>query len=166
MHRARASCLWGIFIGFGCALSGNRIPVSTAFDPLVRFPAEASFAWDRAAISLPHNPELNAAKLGHVIEQEAEAAFAARGYRLAHGEQADYQLSYHLRVDTFIAADRSSATAGLSLLLVDPGGRRVWTGWGRAPFYVGSAIEARRARLRQAIDDMLTHFPPQQMPPE
>ena len=144
----------------GCASGEGRIPVSTAFDPLVQFPEQATFAWDREKISLPTDPQLDSLALAEAVEQASEAAFAAKGYRRTSGEQPDYQLSYHLRIDTFIAADRSSSTAELSLLLADRTGRRVWTGWGRAPFYVGATSEERSARLRQALDDMLVDCPP------
>jgi hypothetical protein len=150
----------------GCAGEGGRIPVSTAFDPVVLFPAEATFDWDREQISLPEDPALSGLGLAQIVEEEAEAAFAARGYRRSTAPDPDYQLSYHLRVDTFIAADRSSSTAGLSVLLVDRNGRRVWTGWGRAPFYRDATAGERRARLRQVFEDMLEDFPPRQRPPD
>ena len=113
-----ASALW-----IGCAGDGGRIPVSTAFDPVVSFPAEATFVWDREHISLPDDPALSGLGIGQIVEEEAEAAFGARGYRHSTVPEADYLLSYHLRVDTFIAADRSSSTAGLSVLLVDRNGQ-------------------------------------------
>jgi len=155
-----------VVLAAGCASDSGRVPVSTAFDPLVQFPRQATFAWDRAKISLPKDPALSGLRLGEGVEHVAEAAFAARGYTRAISGDADYQLSYHLRVDTFIAADRSSSTAGLSFLLTDPSGRRVWTGWGRAPFFVGSTSEERRARLGQALEDMLAEFPPKQIAPQ
>jgi len=155
----------GLF-ALGCA-SSQRVPVSTAFDPLVQFPKQATFAWDREKISLPSDPELADLALGETVEQQAEAAFAARGYRRSRTEAADYRLFYDLRVDRFIAADRSSSTAVLSVTLEEArDGRRVWTGWGRSEFYVGATPEQRQTRIRQALDDMLVAFPPNQTPPE
>lgn len=160
MRRTLVTWICGLWLAAGCA--SDRIPVSTAFDPLERFPREATFAWDREKISLPEDPQLSGLGLGQIIEEEAEGAFAARGYRRATSVDSDFLLSYHLRVDRFIAADSSSSTAGLSLLLTDSSGRRVWTGWGRAFFSVGTEAELRRARVRQALDDMLVSFPPSQ----
>ena len=163
-HLVTFMCI-GLF-AFGCA-SSRHVPVSTAFDPLVRFPKEATFVWDREKISLPTDPALEDLALGESVERQAEAAFAARGYRRSHATAAAYRLSYDLRVDRFIAADRSSSVASLSLTLVDAqNGRRVWTGWGRSEFFAGSTTEQRETRLRQAFDDMLVAFPPDQAPPE
>lgn len=149
-----------LWLAAGCAADSGRVPVSTAFDPLVRFPAQATWAWDRGKISLPEDPALEGLRLAEAVEQEAEAAFAARGYALDTTGSPDFHLSYHLSVDSFIAADRSSSVVGLSLLLTDANGRRVWTGWGRAPFFVGAESTPRRERLRRALDDMLASFPP------
>ena len=60
-----------------CA-SSNRIPVSTAFDPLERFPAQASFAWDRAKIKVPEDPQLSNLGLGEIVEEETRAALAEK----------------------------------------------------------------------------------------
>ena len=150
----------------GCASDG--IPVSVAFDPLARFPVQATYVWDRDAIRMPTDPRIVEMRLGRLIEQVAEQAFAARGYSRTHDvERADYSLSYDFRVGTFIAADASRSTGALSFLLVDPATKgRLWLGWGRADFHAGTPTEQRRERLADALDRMLADFPPRQLGPE
>jgi len=146
----------------GCA--SDAIPVSTTHDPLARFPAEATWSWDEAAISLPQNPELDRAGTDALFREVANEAFAARGYRLA-APPTDYQLSYHYVVNERIGPDVSKAVGSVSLLLVESAsGRRVWLGFGRAEIHVGLTPEERKTRLRDALDRMLADFPPSQRP--
>jgi hypothetical protein len=154
-----------LFALAGCA-SRDAIPVSTTHDPLARFPATATYAWDEAAISLPEDPEIDRAGTDALFREVANEAFAARGYRLAPAPT-NYELSYHYVVNTRIGPDISKAVGSVSLLLVESAsGRRVWLGFGRAEIHVGLSREERKARLRDALDRMLEDFPPSQRPEE
>lgn len=158
-----------LIAGLVCvACAGDKIPVSVAFDPVVRFPAQATYAWDRAAIRLPTDPHIVELHPERLIEELAEEAFAARGYtRVNDPQAADYLLSYHLQVATFIGADASNSSAVLSLLLVEPKTeRRVWMGWGRAEYFAGADSERRRTRIADALARMLEDFPPVQSGPK
>lgn len=149
-----------------CA-SNDAIPVSTNYDPLVRFPAQASYAWDEAANSLPDDPAIDRQATDALFKDVANEAFAARGYRVVEGSAADYRLSYQYVVHTYIGPDVSRAMGSFSLLLADrASGRRVWMGFGRAEIHVGLSPEERRARLSDAMTRMLEKFPPSQRPPE
>jgi hypothetical protein len=149
-----------------CA-SDDAIPVSTNYDPLVRFPAQASYVWDEAANSLPDDPAIDRNTTDALLKDVANEAFAARGYRVAAGPPADYRLSYQYVVHTYIGPDVSRAFGSISLLLVESAsGRRVWMGFGRAEIHVGLSPEERRARLSGAMTRMLEQFPPSQRPPE
>lgn len=148
------------------ACASDDVPVSTNYDPLARFPAQATFVWDTAANSLPGNPSIDRASTDALLRDVANEAFATRGYRVTTGA-ADYRLSYQYVVHTFTGPDDSHAMGSISLLLVEKGsGRRVWTGFGQAEVYVGLTPEERRARLREALDRMLVNFPPSQRPEE
>jgi hypothetical protein len=163
--RLRASVAAALLACLGCA-SDDAIPVSSTHDPLARFPAAATYAWDDAATVLPDDPQIDRAETDTLFKEVANEAFAARGYRVA-APPADYRLSYHYVVNTRIAADYAKSIGSVSLLLVESAsGRRVWLGFGRAEIYVGLTREERKARLRDALDRMLEKFPPSQRPGE
>ena len=150
---------------FACA-SDYAIPVSTNYDPLVHFPARATYVWDDSANLLPDKQEIDRQATDALLKDVANEAFAARGYRVVTGD-ADYRLSYQYMVHTFTGPDVSTATGSLSLLLVEKSsGRRVWAGFGQAEIYVGLSPEERRARLHDAMERMLQNFPPSQRPEE
>jgi hypothetical protein len=149
-----------------CA-SQNAIPVSSSWDPLWRFPAQATFAWDDAATSLPDDPAVDRTSTDALVKTVANEAFAARGYRPVAPGSADYRMSYQYAVHSYVGSEGSRADGTLSLLLADgASGRRVWLGFGRAEVHVGLTPEERKARLREALDRMLADFPPAQRPPE
>jgi hypothetical protein len=145
---------------WGCA-SNERIPVSTNYDPLVRFPTEARFVWDEAANSLPDDPAIDRASSDALLKEVVDAAFAAHGYQAVAGPPADFRLSYQYSVHTYYSSGVSRATGTVSLLMTDyASGRRVWMGFGRAEIYVGLSPEERKARLADAMNRMLEEFPP------
>lgn len=155
-----------LLASLACA-SNDAIPVSTNYDPLVRFPAQASYVWDEAANSLPDDPAIDRTEMDELLKGVADEAFAARGYRVVASAPADYRLSYQYSVHTYIGPDVSRAFGSVSVLLVESAsGRRVWMGFGRAEIHVGLSPEERRARLADAMARMLEHFPPSQRPPE
>ncbi len=150
-----------LLAGLACA-SPDAIPVSSTHDPLVRFPAQATFSWDESAISLPEMPERAATDA--LLREVAEEAFAARGYRPA-APPTHYRLSYHYTVNERIGPDVAKAVGSVSILMTESdSGRRVWLGFGRAEIYVGLSREERKARLRGALDHMLAEFPPSGRP--
>ena len=145
----------------GCA--SNGVEVSTTYDPLASFPAQASYAWDDRANKLPADPRLAALDLDPLIKQAATEELAKRGYRPATSGSPDYRLSYELVVHTWIVPDDSLSVGSLSLLLVDAdSGRRVWLGFARAEVHVGLTRAEREQRLRDAFARMLADFPPAQ----
>lgn len=146
-----------------CA-SDDAIPVSTSYDPLERFPAQATFVWDHAANTLPNDPSIDRKETGALLERVVREGFAARGYRAVAGG-AQYRLSYQFVIHTRTGPEGSHAIGSLSLLLLDAAsGRRVWTGFGQAEVYVGLSPEEREQRLREAVSRMLINFPPSQRP--
>jgi hypothetical protein len=148
-------------------VSNDAIPVSTNYDPLVRFPAQATYVWDDAANSLPDDPAIDRQATDALFREVANEAFAARGYRVVEGGAANYRLSYQYVVHTYIGPDVSRAMGSFSLLLADHASkRRVWMGFGRAEIHMGLSPEERRARIADAMNRMLEHFPPSQRPPE
>jgi hypothetical protein len=146
----------------GCAY--DAIPVSTNYDPLVRFPATATYVWDDKANTLPDDPAIEHASTDALLRSVANEAFAERGYRVVAAAPADYRLSYQYVVHTYIGTDVSRSVGSISLLLADPTGRRVWMGFGRAEIHVGLSPDERRARLSDAMARMLAKFPPSQRP--
>jgi hypothetical protein len=145
----------------GCA--SDTVETSAAFDPLTRFPAQATFLWDSSSNKLPADDRITALDLAPIIEAAAEAEFGARGYTLSTTDSANYQLSYQVATHSWIGADNSRAVGSLSLLLVEAkSGRRVWLGIGRAEMNVGLSSEERLAGMRAALAKMLKEFPPNQ----
>jgi hypothetical protein len=143
---------------FACA-SGPA--VSTAFDPLTRFPAEASFVWDVAANHVPDDPRIAALNFEPRLRKLTTDALAARGYREVESEPADYRASYQLSVHTWISTAHSTSVGSLSIVLVDSvSGRRVWTGFTHVEAQVGLPEEMRNERLRDILYRMFENFPP------
>jgi hypothetical protein len=146
-----------------CA-SDDAVPVSSGYDALYRFPAQATFAWDERAVSLPDDPDVDRASTDGLLKQVIAEAFAAHGYTLA-GIEAPYRLSYQYSVNRRTSADESFAMGSLALILTERGtNRRLWTGFGQAQIYQGHTPEERRNRLREAMDRMLVSFPPTHRP--
>jgi hypothetical protein len=145
----------------GCA--SDPIDVSTTFDPLAQFPAQATYVWDQAANKLPDDPRIASMELDSLIQEAANAEFAKRGYRLSTTASAHYRLSYDLAVHTWYGPDNSSSQGSLSLWLSEVvSRRRVWMGYVRAEVHVGLSREERLARMREAMARLLERFPPAQ----
>jgi hypothetical protein len=148
-------------LGLACASDG--IDVSTTYDPLVRFPRQALYVWDDAANKTPDDSRLDPAEIDSIVKEAANAELAARGYRLATGDAANYRLSYDLTVHTWLGPDNSRSLGSLSLWLADAASkRRVWMGYVRAELHVGLSRPERVARLREALKKLLEKFPPTQ----
>lgn len=159
----RLSLALVLVTGLACA-SQEGIPVSSTYDPLTRFPAQATYSWDEAEISLPDIPDRAATDA--LFREVAEEAFAARGYRVGK-PPTHYRLSYEYNVTERLGPDVAKAIGSVSILLTDSSnGRRVWLGFGRAEIFMGLSREERKARLREALDRMLAGFPPSGRPPE
>ena len=164
MPRRVLPCLAVAVLALLACASNDAIPVSTNYDPLVRFPAEATYVWDDAANLLPEDPGFDRAGTDALLHDVANEAFAARGYRVAAGA-ADYKLSYQYRVHTYIGPDVSRAFGSVSVMLVESASnQRVWMGFGRAEIHMGLTPEERRARLADAMARMLEKFPPSERP--
>jgi hypothetical protein len=145
----------------GCAT--EDVGVSTTYDPLTRFPTEATYAWDEAANLRPEDPQLAGSDFDALFHEVVDQELGARGYRVTSSGSPDYRLSYELRIHTWTGPERSAAVGSLSLLLTDRRSRhRVWTGFARADVLVGLTPEERKERLRLALSRMLEHFPPAQ----
>ena len=137
--------------------------VSTAFDPLTPFPAQATYIWDESAIREPDDPRIRDLNFGARLRKFATEALAERGYREVASEPADYRVSYHLSVHTWISPDHSTSVGSLSILLIDaPSDQRVWMGFARAEAQVGLSEETRNERLRAIVQRMFERFPPGQ----
>lgn len=145
----------------GCA--AKDYGTSASFDPLARFPASATFNWDERQSRLPDDPRLRELDLASLLRDALGSALAARGYTDARGGPSSYRLAYQLDVKTWMGVDRQSAIGSLSVELSEAAsGRRVWSGFARAPIHVGRPEDERRQRLREVLDDMLKEFPPRQ----
>ncbi len=138
----------------GCATE-NDVGVSTSFDPLVRFPRQATFAWDEEASSCDLGVE-------HILREAANAEFRVRGYRPVDSrENPDFHLSYQCNVRTYHRSDAPEAIGSIWLLMSEAETeQRVWSGFGEAPIYVGLTEAERRERMRAALARMLQDFPP------
>ena len=145
----------------GVAACASDVPVSTTFDPLERFPAEARWRWDDTRNVLPEDERIVAMDLGPVVKQAVSAELAARGYQPAGSSTSDYVVSFQLRLDSRIRAEGSFAIGSLSLLMSDAkSGRRVWMGFAQTEVHVSRPEEEREARIRGIVRRMLENFPP------
>jgi len=163
-HRSLPLVAAALLSLLACA-SKDAIPVSSNYDPLVRFPAQATYVWDEAANSLPDDPAIDRAGTDAMMREVADEGFATRGYRVTTGPDANFRLSYQYVVHTYIGPDVSRSMGSISLMLADhASGRRVWMGFGRAEIHMGLSLEERKARLRDAMARMLEKFPPSQRP--
>jgi hypothetical protein len=143
----------------GCASDG--IQVSTSFDPLATFPAQATFVWNDAANKLPPDDRLRELDLDSLIKQAANDAFAAHGYRRAASGSADYRLAYEVGENIWRGPEGVTSVVSISLVLTSAkSDRRVWVGFARAEVQPSVAREERARRLRGAFDELLEEFPP------
>jgi len=163
---ARRFLLVSLLVFCGAPLAGCSTPVagtSTTVDPLAVFPREASYIWDEAHSSLPDEPRIEELHLSALLHQETDLAFGERGYRRVSASDADYRLAYEGQLNTRIQADHSRSLIVFWLTLTEEStGRNVWTGAAQTKLHVGLTEEERRARLREALDEMLEEFPPEQ----
>lgn len=149
------------------ACASDDVEVSANFDPLVRFPAQATYVWDEVANVLPDDPAIDRPGTDTLLRGVADEAFAAKGWRAVPSEPADFRLSYQYTVHTYIGPNSSLALGSVSLLMSNnQTGRRVWAGFGRAEVHMGLSLEERRARLAEAMERMLADFPPRGRPGE
>jgi hypothetical protein len=150
--------------GFLVMLGGcrsNAIEVTTSFDPVATFPSQATFTWDEGASKLPDDPRIRELNLASLIQEAADGAFAARGYRRVAASPADYRLVYEVGENRWHGPEGTTSIFSVSLRLIDAkSNRHVWFGFGRAEVQVGLAREERAQRLREALDRMLEKFPP------
>ena len=144
------------------AACASDVPVGISFDPLERFPAEASWRWDDLRNVLPDDERIVAMDLGPVVKEAVSAELAARGYRAAQSSAPDYLLSFQLSLTSRIRPEGSFAIGSLSLLLRDAkSGRRVWVAFAQTEVDVSRSEEERRSRIREIVQRMLQNFPPQ-----
>lgn len=150
---------------FACA-SNDAERVGSRYDPLLAFPAEATWSWDEAANELPQNERLRTRAedvqfeplLREVVEQE----LAERGYRAVPADQpVNYRLSYRMSGSTRLRPEEYVAVYSVSLLLVEAASKRgAWQGWMSAEVVDNPTPEERRARLVKKVEKMLAEFPP------
>ncbi|MBW2273348.1 MAG: DUF4136 domain-containing protein [Deltaproteobacteria bacterium] len=146
----------------GCK-SDDGLEVSSTYDPLTRFPAQASYAWDDAGSKLPTDPRIQALDLDPLIRGAANEEFALRGYSEVAAGAPNFLLSYELTVRSWIGPDKAISTASFSLLLSEATtGRHVWLGFARAPVQIGLDSAERGESIRKAVAKMLEQFPPSQ----
>ena len=73
------------------ACTSGQPQVSTAFDPWARFPAQATYIWDQAAVREPDDPRIRELNFGPRLLKLTTEALAAHGYREVDSEPADYR---------------------------------------------------------------------------
>lgn len=145
-------------VALGCASNGEP-RVGTSHDPLYAFPAQATFRWSERHNVVPDDPRIERLDIGPLLRRVAAEEFAARGYRQVDGE-ADYVMSYQVRIDWF-KVQTSEMLGSVTLQLSERDSRhRVWSGFGRSVVHPNLTPEFREERLRRAIRQMLKSFPP------
>ena len=160
MH-SNVQCLAVSCLAIAVLACASDLSVGTSFDPLERFPAEATWRWDEVRNVLPDDERIVAMDLGPVLQDAVSAELAARGYREARSAAVDYLLSYQLSLTSRIRPERSFTIGSLSLLLGDAkSGRRVWVGFAQTEVDISRSDSERRARLREVVRQMLGGFPP------
>jgi hypothetical protein len=154
-------CLGLLLVGGAC--QSDDFGVSTTADPLARFPRQATFAWDAARSDVPDEPRVAKLEFERNLREQAETAFAARGYRVIADGEPDYHLAYQLNVHHVVGGELTRAVGSLWLTLRERGtDRSVWTGAARADIHVGLSPQERRIRIQKMLDAMLEDFPPEQ----
>lgn len=144
------------------ACASGDVQVGASFDPLERFPAEATWRWDEPRNVGPKDERLAELGVEPMVREIVTAELAAHGDSQARSSVPGYPLSYEINVTSRIRPEGDSFSIGsLSLLLADPDARRrVWVGFARAQVDVDRSAGERRAGLEAAIRRMLEGFPP------
>jgi hypothetical protein len=144
----------------GCA---SDLSVGTSFDPLMRFPAEATWRFDERRILLPEDERIVALDVGPALRQAITEELAARGYRQAGSETPDFGVVYQLSVTSRSRPEGSFAIGSLSLSLNDArSGKQVWVSFAQTEIEIARDESERNARLRKYVGQMLAEFPPGQ----
>jgi hypothetical protein len=153
-----ALCCSALAVLIGCA---SEIPVARNFDPIERFPAQATWRWDAPSNQLPQDERLAAIGLGPLVEQTVSAELAAHGYREAGSGAPDYLVSYQLRFSPQERVERSFTIGSLSLRLFSAKhGGQVWVAFVQTEVDVNRTEAERRERLRGVVKQMFEGFPP------
>lgn len=145
-------------VAWGCG--GPK--VGSTHDPLVVFPAEATWEWDESENRLPNDEIVRTIDLDSVIREAATAAFAERKYvETSSGVPAQYLLSYDVGLGEVITQTSARAVGSVSLRLVEArSGHRVWVGFIRTDVDLSRTDAERRRWMRERMRTMLKDFPP------
>lgn len=143
---------------WGC--SGPK--VGSTHDPLVVFPAQATWEWDDAANRLPNNELVHTLELDSIIREAATAAFSERGWVEAPaGSAPQYLLSYDVGLGEVISQTQARAVGSVSFHLAEARtGHRVWVGFVRTDVDLSRTEAQRRTWMRDRMRIMLKDFPP------
>lgn len=144
--------------------SGCARKAGPSYDPFLRFPATAQWAWDDAWNRFPDDPAIEELNIRTLARETITDGLAARGYTLApEGGKVDFRVHYHVGLRKVIKKDSVEGYGSLSLTLVDAStNRNAWVGFIEADVDVSNSEAERRKRLQKEVNKMLKDFPPSQ----
>jgi hypothetical protein len=153
-----ALCCAALAALVGCA---TELQVGRNFDPIERFPAQATWRWEPESNLVKVDPRLADIGLAAAIEETVAAELTAHGYMKAGSEPPDYLLSYQVRFSPQERVERSFTIGSLSLQLRNAKhGGRVWVAFVQTEVDVNRTEAERRERLRGVVKQMFEEFPP------
>ena len=142
--------------------SGCARKAGPSYDPFLRFPATAQWAWDEGLNRLPDDPAIVALNTRTLVRETITEGLARRGYTLApQGGKADFRVHYQVGLGKIIKTDSVEGYGTLSLHLVNAStNRQVWVGFIKADIHPSVPEAERRKRLQKEVNKMLKDFPP------
>jgi hypothetical protein len=175
----------GVILG-GC----SSLQVSTDYDRKVDFSKLRTWAWyptpTQAVTAEKANPRVSPLTLQRAREA-IQSVLTAKGYALVPDEKSDFLVAVHAATERHVEVDPFVVGWGWGygwgpywdgywgppavyaydegILIVDlienkPDHKLVWRGLAHRPVRHGLSPEEREARIREAVDEMLSRFPP------
>jgi hypothetical protein len=153
-----------LVVALGTLLSSSGCAKKTGptYDPFLRFPATAQWAWDEALNRLPDDPAIAALNIRTLARETITEGLAARGYTLApQGGKVDFRVHYQVGLGKIIKKNSVQGYGSLTLILVDVStNRHAWVGFIKNDVDPSFSEAERRKRLQKEVNKMLKDFPP------
>jgi hypothetical protein len=188
--RAAATLLTVCAIAWLGVESSAAVKVKTQFTKSFDFARAKTWAWHaggpgevKMARTADDDPEVVRQRAEPVIMEAVAAALPKRGLTAAAGAAADLQIKYYVLITIgtdaqvigqflpavtawglppFAAATQSYSVIERGSLVIDISANQevVWRGIGQAELKPGQSQEKRAALVREAVQEILKHYPP------
>ena len=177
------SISWLAIASIAATFACSGIRVQTDYDPKADFSNVRSYAWFDERSGVQGDRQDVTSLLDRRVRSAVDAELQGKGIELVDRGAAKVLVSYHLGVETKLDVNTMNSGYGsgaygrysgistttvseyqegtLLIDVIDPSAKQlVWRGSGQARIRQSSAPEDRKARIDQAVKQILEKFPP------